>query len=147
MENFPLHNVWLGVSVEDQTRAEERREDLRALAEAAWTTFASYEPALGPVDWTGWEFLRLLISGGENGPRPSHPDWHRAARDFCAVHDIAYFFKRWGSWVPIDDWPSEIVENLDVRDLAVEDMVKAGKARAGRLLDGREHNDMPGARV
>ena len=51
--------------------------------------------------------------GGENGPRPSHPDWHLAARDFCAAHDIAYFFKQWGSWAPIDDWPSEIVEDFD----------------------------------
>lgn len=26
-------------------------------------------------------------------------------------------------------------------------MLEVGKARAGRLLDGREHNDIPGART
>ena len=48
----------------------------------------------------GWEFIRWLVSGGESDrdARPSHPDWHRAARDFCAAHGIAYFFKQWGEW-------------------------------------------------
>lgn len=71
-----LPNVWLGVSTERQKEADERREPLRALAAQGWTTFVSFEPALGPIDWRGWEFLRWLISGGESGPgaRPSHPD-------------------------------------------------------------------------
>ena len=99
---WPLPNVWIGVSVEDQTSADERREDLRRIAEAGWTTFVSYEPALGPVDWTGWDFVDQIISGGESGPdaRPSHPDWHRATRDFCADHGVAFFFKQWGEWMP-----------------------------------------------
>ena len=63
---WPLGNVWLGVSVEDQARADERRADLKALAALGWPTWVSYEPALGGVDWTGWEFLRWLISGGES---------------------------------------------------------------------------------
>lgn len=101
--NFPLPNVWLGVSAEDQPTADERREPMRELAAGGWVTFVSYEPALGPVDWTGWEFLRQIISGGESGPkaRLSHPDWHRATRDFCVPRDIAYFLKQWGEWVPI----------------------------------------------
>src|SRR6202012_186572 len=72
------------------------------LAAQGWISFVSYEPALGPIDWSGWEFLRWLISGGESGPdaRPTHPDWHRGARDFCAAHGIAYFFKQWGNWWP-----------------------------------------------
>lgn len=101
--DWPLPNVILGVSIEDQERAALRRPALRELAAAGWATFVSYEPALGLVDWTGWEFLDGLISGGESGKdsRPSHPAWHRAAREFCDANGIRYFFKQWGDWGPI----------------------------------------------
>jgi protein gp37 len=45
---LPLPNVWLGVSVEDQTRADLRIPDL--LATPAAIRFISAEPLLGPVD-------------------------------------------------------------------------------------------------
>jgi protein gp37 len=48
--NFPLPNVWLGVSVEDQQRADERIPDL--LGTPAAVRFLSCEPLLGPVDLT-----------------------------------------------------------------------------------------------
>ncbi len=48
---WPLPNVWLGASVEDQVRADERRASMETVAAAGWTTFVSYEPALGPVNW------------------------------------------------------------------------------------------------
>ena len=47
---WPLPNVWLGVSVEDQARADERIPDL--LATPATKRFISAEPLLGPVDLT-----------------------------------------------------------------------------------------------
>lgn len=47
---YPLPNVWLGVSVEDQTRADERIPDL--LATPAAVRWLSCEPLLGPVDLT-----------------------------------------------------------------------------------------------
>ncbi|MFG1461782.1 phage Gp37/Gp68 family protein [Xanthobacter sp. DSM 24535] len=164
---WPLPNVLIGVSVEDQRRADERREDLAALATSGWQTFVSYEPALGHVDWTGWEFLSWLISGGESGPRarPSHPDWHRAARDFCAAHGIPYLFKQWGEWaVAIDrerddpDWRADysrkFADDVKTRWLNLDGgrgfhgekfhvMRRVGKRAAGRLLDGVEHNGMP----
>lgn len=46
----PVPNVWLGVSVEDQRRADERIPDL--LATPAAVRFISAEPLLGPVDLT-----------------------------------------------------------------------------------------------
>ena len=46
----PLPNVWLGVSVEDQKTANERIPLL--LQTPATVRFVSYEPALGPVDFT-----------------------------------------------------------------------------------------------
>lgn len=45
---WPLPNVWLGVSVEDQQRADERIPEL--LATPAAVRFVSCEPLLGPVD-------------------------------------------------------------------------------------------------
>ena len=172
-QTAPQRHIWLGVSVEDQVRADARRNSLMALAWNGWTTFCSYEPALGSVDWAGWEFLRWLISGGENGPRPTHPDWHRTARDFCAAHGVAYHFKQWGSWTVIvdrdrddPDWRADytVINRNYAKDgkpqyrilnLAggcgfhgerVHLMRYVGKKAAGRLLDGVEHNGMPGAK-
>ncbi|MEC4591633.1 DUF5131 family protein [Nitrospirillum amazonense] len=97
---WPMTNVIIGCTAEDQQRADERRGAMRALALEGWRTMVSYEPALGLVDWSGWEFLSWLISGGESGhgARPSHPDWHRAARDWCAANGVPYLFKQWGEY-------------------------------------------------
>lgn len=57
----PLPNVWLGVSVEDQKRADERIPDL--LATPAAVRFLSCEPLLGPVDLT-------RVCMGESGFTP-----------------------------------------------------------------------------
>lgn len=46
---FPLPNVWIGVSVENQKTADERIPVLLELPAAM--RFVSYEPALGPVDF------------------------------------------------------------------------------------------------
>jgi len=145
-ERFP--NVHLGVSVENQAAADERREYLERCPAAV--KFVSYEPALGPIDWTGWEFVSQIISGGESGPgaRPSHPDWHRATRDFCQENEIAYFMKQWGAWLPFSDWPHDYhgwtrayswEPSYDGRP----DMVHVGKKAAGHLLDGREWQEFP----
>jgi protein gp37 len=49
---WPLPNVWLGVSVEDQKTADER---IPALIDTpAEVRFVSYEPALAPVDFAPW---------------------------------------------------------------------------------------------
>lgn len=188
----PLPNVWLGVTAEDQQRADERREDLRALAAHGWTTLVSYGPALGPVDWTGWEFVSQIIFEGESGPqaRPSHPRWARDTRDFCAPRGIAFFLKQWGEWKPISEMPeSEYAQFYRSNKLAgpgedqgaldelygrrctiptdaigyagarghdgytVVDgkggmmMFRVGRTRAGRTLDGREHDEFPARRA
>ncbi|WP_026790376.1 phage Gp37/Gp68 family protein [Pleomorphomonas oryzae] len=168
---YPLPNVWMGTSVENQRSANERRTHIEAVAAAGWNTFASYEPALGYVAWEGWEFLKWLISGGESGPRarPTHPAWHRVARDFSAAHGIPYLFKQWGEWGKAkgahsgtpgkyaiasagphsEFWPQSVIEvdfyprqiNLFGGATVRE---RIGKRAAGRLLDGVEHNGMPG---
>lgn len=151
---WPLGNVLLGTSVEDQARADERSRALAEIASKGWHTFVSYEPALGPVDWSGWEFLGWLISGGESGhgARPSHPDWHRAARDWCSARGIPYLFKQWGEWKPLAGndgfWPTH--SHSAVRMSADGALTgnswpfqRVGKKLAGRILDGSEHNGFP----
>ncbi len=98
-----LPNVWLGVSVEDQTTADQRIPLL--LQTPAAVRFVSYEPALGPVDFdhltycarNGFKSLiNWIIMGGESGSgaRPMHPDWARSVRDQCQAAGVPFFFKQ-----------------------------------------------------
>jgi protein gp37 len=101
---WPLKNVWLGVSVEDQQRADERIPDL--LATPAAVRFISAEPLLGPVEFDPCDLARLdwVIVGGESGPaaRPMHPDWAQSLRDQCALAGgVPFLFKQWGEWAPV----------------------------------------------
>lgn len=57
-------NVWLGVSVEDQATADERIPLL--MDTPAAIRFVSYEPALGPVDFTGLT-APDAVSGAKRG--------------------------------------------------------------------------------
>jgi protein gp37 len=140
-----LHNVWLGVSAEDQARADEHIPDL--LATPAAVRFVSCEPLLGPIilhplacgmnaltSSTGPN-LDWVIAGGESGPgaRPIHPDWLRGLRDQCRAAQVPFFFKQWGEHAPCYagiNWEFEV-------------MKRVGKACAGRELDGRFWNEFP----
>lgn len=117
-------------------------------------------PMHAGVDW--------VIVGGESGPgaRPMHPDWARSLRDQCQAAGVPFLFKQWGEWMPetamtleqrmrdcgqleclftkldgsthwIDPDDHTPYDASDVR------MVKVGKKAAGRLLDGREWNEVP----
>jgi len=67
----PLDNVWLGVSVEDQRRADERIPDL--LATPAAVRWISAEPLLGPLDlYNGDPDPRL---GGHKATRCYLGEW------------------------------------------------------------------------
>jgi protein gp37 len=105
---MPLENVWLGVSVENQRLANERIPVL--LDTPAAIRFLSVEPLLGAVDlrawlprFTYWPHLDWVIAGGESGhnSRPMHPEWALSLRDQCAKFGVPFFFKQWGSWLPI----------------------------------------------
>lgn len=106
---WPLPNVWLGTSVEDQQRANERIPAL--LDTPAAVRFLSCEPLLGPVDLCrcidpnercplgveggiGW-----VIVGGESGPgaRSMDLNWARSLVDQCTDVDVPVFVKQLGS--------------------------------------------------
>jgi protein gp37 len=114
LDVWPLRNATIGASVEDQRRADERRDPLTAIAYSGWRTWVSYEPALGPVDWTGWEFLTQIVGGTESGPGSRDHDlsWFRSTRDFCAGAGIAFFMKQIttaGRKIPVEQWPQDLV--------------------------------------
>ncbi len=95
-------NVWIGTSIEDQQRAEERMPELAEIP--ARVKFLSVEPLLGPLDLSYWlsesivPQVQWVIVGGESGPgaREMKPEWVRALRDECAMAGVAFFFKQWG---------------------------------------------------
>ncbi len=110
--------------------------------------------------------LDWVIAGGESGPgaRPMHPDWARDLRDQCARTHVAFFFKQHGSWSTVydrdrddPDWRrcGAVVSDTPTGEwlnLAggqgfhgerVVRVIPVSKKAAGRLLDGREWNDMP----
>lgn len=98
---FGYANVWLGVSCEDQTWAERRVPYLARVP--AVVRFVSYEPALGPIDWSAdaggrplIEDLDWIIYGGESGPgfRGHDLAWPRRTRDQCAAAGVAFFYKQ-----------------------------------------------------
>ena len=161
LDEWPLKNVWLGVSVEDQRRYDERRHDLRNTPTAI--RFYSFEPLLGNIvadfaaDRVDW-----VIVGGESGrgARPMHPDWARDIRDQCVAADVPFFFKQWGNWIPLDQkvetsfGVQDVDDAFDVGEAAERNIlhlwddengaIPLQKKAAGRLLDGREWSQMPG---
>lgn len=157
--SFPLKNLWLGTSIENQETADERIPHLQRTHAAV--RFISYEPALGPVDFMCdlLDDIDWLICGGESGPnaRPMHPSWARSARDDCADSQVPFFFKQWGEWSELirgdtrNDWallgPDGIADVPDDRlpdkRLGEVAILRRGKKAAGRLLDGIFHNALP----
>ncbi|MCZ2897338.1 phage Gp37/Gp68 family protein [Burkholderia thailandensis] len=109
--------------------------------------------------------LHWVIVGGESGhgARPMHPDWARSLRDQCAAAGVPFLFKQHGEWCPrgpesmgyplVDTVPrlritdvGEIGQQLGARGSNDCWMQRAGKRAAGRLLDGRTHDEFPEAR-
>jgi protein gp37 len=138
---------------------------MSASFEIAPVRFLSLEPLLedlGPLDLTG---IHWVIVGGESGgkgARPMRPAWVRSIRDQCIAAGVPFFFKQWGVWTPGEnvDRQKGIVqtatlfdghwifsrESLARTDGHVDDqpdLYRVGKKSAGRLLDGREWNEMP----
>lgn len=119
-DDWPLPNVHLGVSVEDQATADERIPVL--LQCPAAVRWVSYEPALGPVDFSSalseWgpglladtmfnvgvrrvtiPCLDWAVVGGESGPnaRPFDVAWARSVVRQCRDAGVACYVKQLGA--------------------------------------------------
>lgn len=139
-DGFP--GLWVGVSVEDQRRADERIPLL--LQTPAPIRFLSCEPLLGPVDLSAFQPFSAecfcqdspsgcrprqavgcpvtgvdwVITGAESGPqaRPMDDDWVRTLRDQCTAAGVPFFFKQ---------------------------RVEHGRKLSEPVLDGRVWSEMP----
>lgn len=103
---WPIPNVWLGVSVEDQAAADQRIPFL--LDTPAAVHFLSCEPLLGPIDFSkvrGFNLVNLslhywwVIVGGESGPRSREfrLRWGFQIREQCARAGVPFFMKQIGA--------------------------------------------------
>lgn len=108
-------NVWLGTSVEDQHRADERIPILSSVP--CKMRFLSVEPLLSGVN-LDLSKISWVICGGESGHgyRLMKPEWAISVRDQCIENGVAFFFKQWGT---------------------------SNKKFAGRLLEGKTWDEFP----
>ncbi len=109
------HNIWMGVSVENE-KVVRRIDDLRHTN--AHTKFLSLEPLIGPLPNLNLDNIHWVIVGGESGrkPRPMDPDWVIDIQDQCEQANVAFFFKQWGG---------------------------TNKKKNGFLIDGKAYQDFP----
>jgi protein gp37 len=109
------HNIWMGVSIENDQMKFRIRDLLKTDAPVK---FLSCEPLIGPIRTLPLKGIDWVIVGGESGPkaRRMNREWAVLIRDQCLAAGVPYFFKQWGG---------------------------VNKKTAGRTLDGRTWNDMP----
>ncbi|MGA7162280.1 MAG: phage Gp37/Gp68 family protein [Bacteroidota bacterium] len=109
------HNIWMGVSVENQGSMF-RINHLRNTG--ARVKFLSCEPLLEDLPNLNLKHIDWVIVGGESGysPRPMNSDWVLSIHEQCKKAEVAFFFKQWGG---------------------------RNKKRNGRLLNGRTYDEMP----
>lgn len=109
-------HIWWGVSVEDTKYGLPRIEDIRSSPAAV--RFLSIEPLLEDIGRINLNGISWAIVGGESGPnaRPVRTEWIVSLRDQCKAAGVPFFFKQWGG---------------------------KQKKRAGRLLEGRTHDEFP----
>jgi protein gp37 len=175
-QEFPLPNVWLGVSCEDQKTADERIPILLQIPAAV--KWISAEPLLSQIDLmnylerpTGWivgkspdsgkpiyssyDFpINWVVAGGESGhgARPMHPDWIRKIRDDCKAAGVPFLFKQWGEFLPecqiTDVKTPKKGKSREPKLVKANEyyFFKVGKKKSGRLLDGVLHDEYPKTR-
>lgn len=112
-------NIWMGTSVENAVVTNRVHELKRT---GAAIKFLSVEPLLGPIPRLPVAGIDWVIVGGESGPgaRPLEVSWVQNIRDRCVDRGVPFFFKQWGG---------------------------VQKKKAGRILDGRTWDEMPGGNL
>jgi protein gp37 len=108
-------NVWMGVTVESH-KYKYRINDL--CKTPAHIKFVSIEPLLALLTQLPFSGIDWIIVGGESGygARPMKKEWVLKIMRQCLSNNIPFFFKQWGG---------------------------VNKKKHGRLLDGKEWNQIP----
>lgn len=109
------HNIWMGVSVENNDELW-RIDYLRKTR--AKTKFLSCEPLLGPLSNMKLNKIDWVIVGGESGrkPRPMQAEWVYEIMEKCTEANVKFFFKQWGG---------------------------TNKKKTGRIILGKTFSEMP----
>lgn len=145
-------NIWLGTTAENQLWAERRVPILLQYDVAV--RFVSCEPLLGPLDIEKWlsgarkkPGIDWVIVGGESGrqARPMHPSWAASLKQQCTASHVAFHFKQWGNWAPVlGELTSKSARQVTLSDASgVASFQRLPKHEAGRVLDGREWDELP----
>ncbi|MFU1980894.1 DUF5131 family protein [Bordetella hinzii] len=151
---FPA-NVWLGATVENQDAVEKRLKYLLEFTTPS-VRFLSCEPLLGPIDLRkylrrGENGMRVdwVIAGGESGAgaRPMDPAWPDDLRKQCTTAKVAFHFKQWGHWAPLEQAAEVINKSTPIhvvkRDGTEVKLAAVGKGKAGRSLGGKLWDQFP----
>lgn len=109
------HNIWMGVSIEDEKVLERVKLIKKTKAKVK---FLSCEPLIGPLPNLNLKGIDWVIVGGESGhrPRPMKADWVIEIMEKCEKEKVAFFFKQWGG---------------------------RNKKKNGRVLNGKTFDEMP----
>jgi protein gp37 len=109
------HNIWMGVSVENDIMTN-RIDCLRKTK--AKVKFLSLEPLIGGLPQLNLNKIDWVIVGGESGhnPRPMKQEWVIDIQKQCKKAKVPFFFKQWGG---------------------------RNKKETGRVLNGKVYNEMP----
>ncbi len=141
IEKLP-ENIWLIVSVENQQWANSRIPKL--IKTRCTVRGLSCEPLLEQIDITPWLCaLNWILCGGESGTRtkrPMHTAWALSLRDQCAKYGVSFFFKQWGSYIPMNQSKESEYKPLLIDG---EYFYKVGKKVSGHILDGKEYLAFP----
>lgn len=118
--DWPLPNVWLGVSVEDRDRLL-RIDHLKDTPAAV--RFVSFEPLLEHLGAVLLDGIHWAIIGGESGPRSRalHISWIRYLLRGCRDQGVAPFVKQLGS-LPV-------IGEAEWRGLERQPLLSARKSR------------------
>ena len=169
---WPLENVWLGTSVENQEAANERIPEL--LATPAGVRFLSCEPLLSRVSLAEWLLeptgnfrthdgkrqvelvenkdrgLSWVIAGAESGrdARPCEVSWLRQLRDECKVANASFFLKQARA---ASEGGMRLYPSIHAGQSSIVDVVTAGEGsrlKPGGIielpyLDGKNHVNFP----
>jgi protein gp37 len=162
----PLPHVYIGVSTEDQDRANERVPHL--MQTPAAVRWVSAEPLLGPINFenlgdvtfslSGFTgkgehllgdrantlgVIDAIVTGGESqrGSRPMHPQWAEDIRRQCERGGAIFHHKQNGDWEAAGSR-----YGLPVQEVEGEQFIRVGTDETGRELFGKTYDDRIGPR-
>jgi protein gp37 len=124
-------NIWMGVSVENQSYT---RRVVDLLRTDAKVKFLSIEPLIGEIRYIKLKGIDWVIVGGESGPkaRPIRKEWIEIIQRKCTKMEIPFFFKQWGK--------KEF--NVNPQDPTIYSNHK-DHAKGGCQVDGAIYRNMP----